>query len=60
MPKVSGEALAEIRVALREYEQALMDSGMTERARATAYGDVERFVRWLDGDYEPMARNRRR
>ncbi len=60
MPKVSGEALAEVRVALREYEQALIASGMREKARATAYGDVERFVRWLDDDYEPMSRGRRR
>ena len=57
MPRISQEALEEVQAILAEYDRVLREAGMTDDARGTAFGDVERFTCWLDHCYQPMKRS---
>ena len=54
--RVSQQTFDEIRGILQEYSDALEAAGMKEKARATAFGDVQRFACWLSRCREPMER----
>ena len=56
MPRISQEALEEVRAILAEYRRELGEGGMKGQAIGTAFGDVERFTCWLDYCYQPMSR----
>ena len=57
MSRISQGALEEVRAVLAKYDLALQESGMTDKARGTAFGDVQRFTCWLAYCYEPMVRS---
>ena len=54
--KVSSQALAEIRLALREYEKEVSASGVKPNTEKTYLLHANHFVRWLEGDFESGGR----
>ena len=42
---------------LSRYEQDLKSAGMTEQTVKTYVDRARRFIRWLDGDYQPQVGN---
>jgi hypothetical protein len=43
--------------AIVAYERVLNEKGQKQGSINTAVGDARRFVRWLDGEFEPRARS---
>lgn len=55
MAKISNKSLEEIQRALEQYRE-VCENGLTTAASKTAYGDADRFVRWLKDEYTPGQR----
>lgn len=51
--RISKEALEEIRKTLDEYRDVCERQLNTKTARDTYYGYANRFVRWLNDDFDP-------
>lgn len=54
--QVSRKTLQEIEVALREYEEEIRASNMTPSTKHTYLLHSENFVKWLKGEFVPVAR----
>lgn len=53
VPKISPEALQEVRQALRAYEDAVEATNLASASKTIYIDRADRFVRWLDDDFEP-------
>ena len=59
MAKATGRNLQRIQDALKLYEEAIAESLMTDKSKATYIRHARHFVRWLDDDFTPGDRLRR-
>ena len=58
--EISQKALDEVNVAFQRYTQEVNDTGMTDRSKETYLLYVDQFIRWINDDFEPGAKLRRR
>ena len=59
MPKVDRETLRKIEVAFERYKAELQESDLKYATVTTYLLDAERFIRWLNDQYEPGEKLRR-
>ena len=60
MAKVRRETLEDVKQAFEEYKKVVDATGMTDKSKWTYTDYADRFVRWLDDNFEPGAKVRRR
>ena len=53
MPRISQSALAQVREALREYDEEVNNSKLSLESKAAYVAHAKQFVRWLEHDLEP-------
>jgi hypothetical protein len=58
--RMSAAALIEVERALERYEAEVNATPLKELAKTTYLLHARNFVRWLNGDFEPGARLRRK
>ena len=51
--KISQSALREVENALEEFRIALDNSDLSDSSKRSYYRRANRFIRWIEGDYEP-------
>ena len=60
MPRVSEACFEQVKQLLEQYIDEVDRSGLTEKSARTYKLHAEQFVRWLDHDFIPGDRVRRR
>ena len=58
--EISQKALDEVKVAFQRYTTEVNDTGMTDNSKETYLLYVDQFIRWINDDFEPGAKLRRR
>ena len=53
MAKVNREFLEDLRAAFELYSEAVNQANLRRQTKKTYLLDVQRFVRWLEDDFEP-------
>ena len=53
MAKVSREFLDDLRTAFELYSEAVNQANLSMNSKRTYLSDVQRFIRWLEDDFEP-------
>lgn len=59
MRRISPSALSEVQNALEDYRQAVKNADLSSSTEDTYIDRADKFVRWLDGRFEPGERKRR-
>ena len=53
MPRITDDALRQVKDSLRQYEDAIEASNLTPTTKKTYITHARRFVSWLDHGYTP-------
>ena len=53
MPRITDDALRQVKDALRQYEAEVRASDLTDTTKHTYTTHARRFVSWLDHGYTP-------
>ena len=57
MPKITQSALAEVRQALKEYDEEVNNTKLSLESKVAYVAHAKQFVRWLEDDFEPGIRS---
>ena len=58
MAKVNREFLEDLRAAFELYSEAVNQTTLSRHSKRTYLSDVQRFIRWLEDEFEPGRRGK--
>lgn len=59
MSRISPSAFGEVKHALETYKQAVESTDLASETQETYIDRADKFVRWLDGRFEPGEKKKR-